>query len=93
MVSTVASVLAVPLRELYALLWRAGLVEVLDPAQTPAQTPRRVPTTPRAGHPHRVDPAVRTAARSRPRPRSPQPRRPGPEPTRAGRSAYSRAVG
>ncbi|WP_372509664.1 Rv1535 domain-containing protein [Mycobacterium alsense] len=90
MVSTVASVLAVPLRELYALLWRAGLVEVLDPAQTP----RRVPMTkPPARYPHRGDPAVRTAARPRPRPRSPQPRRPGPEPTRAGRSAYSRAVG
>jgi len=53
MTSTVASVLAVPLRQLYALLWRAGVVEIVETDRmsrgalervAPCPTCQRVPT-------------------------------------------------
>ncbi|MGH3971656.1 MAG: Rv1535 domain-containing protein, partial [Mycobacterium sp.] len=79
MVSTVACVLAVPLRELYALLWRAGVVEVLTPDQEPRPAP---PTAASARGPNRADPGLRTTGPQRPQLRSPQRRLLGPEPIR-----------
>ncbi|HEY2502586.1 MAG TPA: Rv1535 domain-containing protein [Mycobacterium sp.] len=37
--STVASVLTVPLRQLYALLWRAGVVEIVETHRSPRRGP------------------------------------------------------
>jgi hypothetical protein len=34
MVSSLASVLSVPLLELYALLWRVGVVQIVEPDQS-----------------------------------------------------------
>ncbi|WP_442931967.1 Rv1535 domain-containing protein [Mycobacterium sp. 050134] len=83
LVSSIVSVLRVPLVELYALLWRVGVVEVrrADPAPRAAgEGCPKCPTPPTPG----------SQRRSRP---SPQPRSPGPAPTRPGRAAYSRATG
>ncbi|WAJ45873.1 Rv1535 domain-containing protein [Mycobacterium sp. Aquia_216] len=38
--SSVASVLRVPLLELYALLWRVGIVEIVQPDRTHRRAPR-----------------------------------------------------
>ncbi|WP_084163307.1 Rv1535 domain-containing protein [Mycobacterium triplex] len=48
--SSVASVLRVPLLELYALLWRVGIVEIVQPDRTHRRAPRfssRVVSRPR----------------------------------------------
>ncbi|HSS25338.1 MAG TPA: Rv1535 domain-containing protein [Mycobacterium sp.] len=87
--STCALVLRVPLIELYALLWRAGIVEILEPDQASRRASgkaARVGSDP-------VDPDLRTAGSGRPRPLSRQWRLPGLEPTRGGRAAYSQSVG
>ncbi|WP_096866341.1 Rv1535 domain-containing protein [Mycobacterium interjectum] len=88
LVSSIASVLKVPLVELYALLWRVGVVEIRHSDRTAHRSSRmsRVVSGPVC-----PDPAVHGSEfLSR---WSPPPRLPGPEPTRQGRSAYSRAVG
>ncbi|WP_264078220.1 Rv1535 domain-containing protein [Mycobacterium stomatepiae] len=49
--SSVASVLRVPLLELYALLWRVGIVEIVQPDLTYRRPPRfssRIVSRPRA---------------------------------------------
>ncbi|HEV7582644.1 MAG TPA: Rv1535 domain-containing protein [Mycobacterium sp.] len=38
--SSVASVLRVPLLELYALLWRVGIVEIVEPDRRLRRSPR-----------------------------------------------------
>ncbi|WP_253851542.1 Rv1535 domain-containing protein [Mycobacterium sp. 1423905.2] len=84
LVSSFAALLSVPLRELYALLWRAGVVEIVKP--DPREYPTQVvadslgPDFPERG-------SVPPPRRSRRQPT------PGPEPTRPARSAYSRATG
>ena len=39
-ISSVASVLSVPLLELYALLWRVGVVEIVEPGDSRASQAR-----------------------------------------------------
>ncbi|MGF2945094.1 Rv1535 domain-containing protein [Mycobacterium sp. Lab-001] len=83
LVSPVASVLAVPLRHLYALLWRAGIVEVRSgPArrQSAAAGCPGCPVSPQHGSP-------------RPGRPSRQRRFPEPAPIRADPAECSRAVG
>ncbi|MGB7144244.1 Rv1535 domain-containing protein [Mycobacterium sp.] len=78
----VAGLLTVPLRQLYAVLWRFGAVEVMATRPTPDP---RIPA-PAAAYP-------RERGSRRP-PRRSQPRlSPAPAPRRAGREACSRAVG
>jgi hypothetical protein len=45
LISPIASLLNAPLRELYALLWRAGVVEIVEtqPANPPRQAPKQSP--------------------------------------------------
>nr|WP_243703872.1 Rv1535 domain-containing protein [Mycobacterium marinum] len=94
LVSSFAAVLTVPLREIYALLWRVGLVEIVQ--REPSRV--RVSVTcscwvqegledPAAEHDH---PEHGPQLPSR---RSQQRRLPGPAPTRPGRAGYNRAVG
>nr|WP_244168559.1 Rv1535 domain-containing protein [Mycobacterium malmoense] len=77
LVSSIARVLKVPLQELYALLWRAGVVEV---------------HAPRGGHrPICPDPSAHDSPRrSRPSPRQ---RIPAPAPSRLDPAVCSRATG
>ncbi|HWF71224.1 MAG TPA: Rv1535 domain-containing protein [Mycobacterium sp.] len=87
--STLASVLTVPLRQLYALLWRAGVVEIVETDRMSRRAPARaarVAPCPACHH-------VPIEGSPRPRPRSPQQRLLGPEPTPGDRAGYSRAVG
>ncbi|WP_244601825.1 Rv1535 domain-containing protein [Mycobacterium pseudokansasii] len=81
LVSSIAAVLSVPLRELYALLWRVGVVEIVErkPAAGPMD-PVPHPYCPECG-------SERPSRRSRRRPT------PGPAPTRPGRAGCSRAAG
>ncbi|MFZ1174671.1 MAG: hypothetical protein WAO15_00010 [Mycobacterium sp.] len=74
--------------ELYALLWRVGVVDIRHPGRRAHRSARASRV---AGGPICPDPAAHGSEfllRW-----SPPPRLPGPEPTRRGRSAYSRAVG
>ncbi|MGV8063295.1 Rv1535 domain-containing protein [Mycobacterium kansasii] len=94
LVSSIAAVLSVPLRELYALLWRVGFVEIVErkpaPCPVPAGYCARVPTGPMDPVPHPYCPecgSERPLRRSRRRPT------PGPVPSRPGRAGYSRAAG
>ncbi|WP_241007943.1 Rv1535 domain-containing protein [Mycobacterium kubicae] len=95
LVSSFAALLCVPLRELYALLWRAGVVDIVtsDPA------PHRAADLP-ASEEYPTPLVADSIGRDFPeRGSAPPPRRsrrqpsPGPEPTRPARSAYSRATG
>ncbi|WP_264020610.1 Rv1535 domain-containing protein [Mycobacterium saskatchewanense] len=81
--SSIASVLRVPLVELYALLWRVGVVDVRRDGRA---RPAAVAACPNCSS----VPTPGSQRRSRP---SPQPRSPGPAPTRPDRAAYSRATG
>lgn len=49
MTSTVASVLTVPVRQLYALLWRVGVVEIVETDRMSRRAPGPAPAG-RAGH-------------------------------------------
>ncbi|HEY0227183.1 MAG TPA: Rv1535 domain-containing protein [Mycobacterium sp.] len=84
-VSSVVSVLSVPLVELYALLWRAGVVEIAGPNRTPGLASRlvnRVAPSPR--QPACPDPSVHVLRRSQHRRLAPG---------RFDRAAYIPAVG
>ncbi|HZC51383.1 MAG TPA: Rv1535 domain-containing protein [Mycobacterium sp.] len=50
MTSTVASALTVPLRQLYALLWRAGVVEIVATERMSRRAPERVAPCPVCQH-------------------------------------------
>nr|WP_276206968.1 Rv1535 domain-containing protein [Mycobacterium sp. IS-1264] len=43
MTSTVASVLTVPVRQLYALLWRVGVVEIVETDRMSCRAPEPAP--------------------------------------------------
>ncbi|OMC53459.1 hypothetical protein A5745_21910 [Mycobacterium sp. IS-2888] len=49
MTSTVASVLTVPVRQLYALLWRVGVVEIVETDRMSCRAPEPAPAG-RGGH-------------------------------------------
>ncbi|WP_262490883.1 Rv1535 domain-containing protein [Mycobacterium simiae] len=87
LISSFAALLTVPLREIYALLWRVGVVEIVE----------REPAFCRASGPGLRVPACRPYCpkcdSERPSRRSLQRRSQGPVPTRPGRAGYSRAVG
>ncbi|OPE47881.1 hypothetical protein BST27_24645 [Mycobacterium intermedium] len=85
LVSSLAALLSVPLTELYALLWRVGVVEIVEPV--PA---RPSPSRPRSGP---ADPDFPALGSAHPSPLLRQPRRPDLEPTRGGRSECTRAIG
>ncbi|HZC09862.1 MAG TPA: Rv1535 domain-containing protein [Mycobacterium sp.] len=79
--SGAAGLLAIPLIELYAVLWRLGLVEV----QADRTAHRRLPTP--------MDVYCRARGLRR-QPRRSQPRlSPAPAPSRPGRSGYSQEAG
>ncbi|WP_131829082.1 Rv1535 domain-containing protein [Mycobacterium numidiamassiliense] len=88
-VSSVVSVLSVPLVELYALLWRAGVVEIAGPDRTPGLAARLVtrvaPSPRRSACP---DPSAHALPRSRR-----QLQRRHLAPGRFDRAAYIPAVG
>jgi len=48
-VSSLASVLSVPLHELYALLWRVGVVQIVEPDQSTRTRKARAAYTRAAG--------------------------------------------
>nr|WP_249026010.1 Rv1535 domain-containing protein [Mycobacterium paraseoulense] len=77
LVSSIALVLKVPLLELYALLWRVGVVEV----HPPRRAHRTICPDPSA---HDSQPRSR---------RSPRQRIPAPAPSRPDPAVYSRAIG
>nr|WP_245847322.1 Rv1535 domain-containing protein [Mycobacterium szulgai] len=79
LVSSFAAVLSVPLREIYAVLWRVGLVEIVSADPAPHRAPGR-----------RVFPERDSERPSRP---SRQRRNPAPAPSRPDLSGYSRATG
>ncbi|WP_425271240.1 Rv1535 domain-containing protein [Mycobacterium gastri] len=94
LVSSIAAVLSVPLRELYALLWRVGFVEVVERKPAPRRVSgahsARVPTGPMDPVRHPYCPecgSERPSRRSRRRPT------PGPVPTRPGRAECNRVAG
>nr|WP_249026287.1 Rv1535 domain-containing protein [Mycobacterium parmense] len=85
LVSSIASVLRVPLVELYALLWRVGVVDVRQPRRPKAPRPAVVAcpncsTPPQRGSGHRS-------------PQSPRRLPPEPVPSRPAPAGYSRATG
>ncbi|MGE2817091.1 Rv1535 domain-containing protein [Mycobacterium heidelbergense] len=49
MTSTVASVLTMPVQQLYALLWRVGVVEIVEPDPMSRRASEPAPAS-RAGH-------------------------------------------
>ncbi|HXY63355.1 MAG TPA: Rv1535 domain-containing protein [Mycobacterium sp.] len=79
--SGAAVLLAIPLIELYAVLWRFGLVEV----QADRTAARRLPAP--------MDVYYRARGLRRQPRRSPPRLSPAPAPTRPGRAAYSQAAG
>ncbi|MGB7870550.1 MAG: Rv1535 domain-containing protein [Mycobacterium sp.] len=80
--SGAAVFLAIPLIELYAVLWRLGLVQVGT---------RRAPDRGRLRAP--VEAYCRARGSRRPPRRSPPRLSPAPAPTRSGRAAYSPKAG
>ncbi|WP_255396710.1 Rv1535 domain-containing protein [Mycobacterium sp. E2462] len=89
LVSSVASVLRVPLVELYALLWRAGVVEIHRRERAPLRSAR--PASRAARGPVCPDPSAHDSQRqSRP---SPQQRIPALAPSRRDPAEYSQATG
>ncbi|WP_342744155.1 Rv1535 domain-containing protein [Mycobacterium terramassiliense] len=93
LVSSIASVLKVPLVELYALLWRVGVVEIRhsDRAVRPSSRARqvRVAVCPAGA----ACPNLPQHGSERPPRRSLQRRRPGPVPSRPDPAVCSRATG
>jgi hypothetical protein len=86
MITSLASVLSVPLFELYALLWRVGVVEIVEPGQARGRASRfvsRVAPGPRQGV--CPDPSAHGSRR-----RSPE--RPYASSGRSNRAAYIPAV-
>src|ERR1700761_9187265 len=79
--SGAAGLLAIPLIELYAVLWRLGLVQV----RTDRTIGRRIPTP--------MDVYCRARGLRRQPRRSPPRLSPAPAPTRSGRAGYSQAAG
>jgi hypothetical protein len=49
LISPIASLLNAPMRELYALLWRAGVVEIVQPENPSPQSANRDPAGVTAG--------------------------------------------
>ncbi|WP_264064021.1 Rv1535 domain-containing protein [Mycobacterium montefiorense] len=64
--SSVASVLRVPLLELYALLWRVGIVEIVEPDRRYPRFSSRVAPRPKARL--CLDPSAHGSGRPRRRP-------------------------
>src|SRR5258708_39741402 len=92
LVSSFASVLTVPLLELYALLWRVGVVEVREPDSARRAARKYAALVAHdLGAPICPDPSAHDSEQPSRRSRRPVP--PGPGPTRAGRSGCSQAVG
>src|SRR5882672_4811720 len=89
LVSSFASVLTVPLLELYALLWRVGVVEVREPDSARRAARKHAALMAHdLGAPICPDPSAHDSEQ-----RSRRPLPPGPGPNRSGRSGCSRAVG
>jgi len=89
MITSLASVLSVPLFELYALLWRVGVVEIVEPGRARGRASRfvaRVAPGPR----HGVCPDP--SAHGSPRSRLHSPQRPYASSGRSNRAAYVPAV-
>ncbi|WP_407688484.1 Rv1535 domain-containing protein [Mycobacterium sp. HUMS_1102779] len=83
LISPVASALAVPLRHVYALLWRVGIVEIVATGRPRRQSADLCPDCP-------ISPRHRSPRPGRPsRPR----RFPEPAPSRADPAECSRAAG
>nr|WP_255361704.1 Rv1535 domain-containing protein [Mycobacterium sp. 852002-50816_SCH5313054-b] len=91
LVSSIASVLKVPLVELYALLWRVGVVEIRhsDRAAHRSSAQVRVAACPAGA----ACPNLPQHGSERLPRRSHQRRRPGPVPSRPDPAACSRATG
>ncbi|WP_269462785.1 Rv1535 domain-containing protein [Mycobacterium basiliense] len=94
LISSFAALLTVPLRELYALLWRVGVVEIVECETAPGAMrlacscrAAEGSVVPVAHHDYPEYGPPQPSRRSRPR------QLPGPAPTRPGRSGYNRAVG
>ncbi|WP_255361999.1 Rv1535 domain-containing protein [Mycobacterium sp. 1081908.1] len=88
LVSSIALVLKVPLVELYALLWRVGVVEIRHSDRTAQRSSRQVPVAACAACPNRPKPGSERLSRS-----SPRRRHPAPVPSRGDQAACSRAIG
>ncbi|WP_414689005.1 Rv1535 domain-containing protein [Mycobacterium sp.] len=88
LISATGRLLTVPTSDLYALLWRAGVLELLETNPAPAD---RAP----GGHPSRLAPSPADHPTGEswrpPRPWRPQ-RIPAPAPSPAGQRAYTRAT-
>src|SRR5256885_1043763 len=90
LVSSFASVLRVPLQELYALLWRVGVVEVREVDSSRRAARRYAALVAHdLGAPICPDPSAHDS--EHPPRRSRRPRLPAPVPTPAGRPGCSRA--
>ncbi|WP_240355630.1 Rv1535 domain-containing protein [Mycobacterium bourgelatii] len=83
LVSSLAALLTVPLTELYALLWRVGVVEIAE----------RSPARPSPSWSGPADPDFPAFGSAPPSPRLRQRRHPVPGPTRGGQSECTRATG
>jgi hypothetical protein len=90
-ISSVAVVLSVPLFELYALLWRVGVVEIVGTDRGPRRGSRRASGAAGPRGPICPDPSAHGSGR--PRRRSPQRPHPAPAPTPGDRAAFRQAVG
>ncbi|WP_249044853.1 Rv1535 domain-containing protein [Mycobacterium riyadhense] len=90
LVSSIAVLLTVPLRELYAVLWRVGVVEVRETGRAMRRPPGRASSSAAPG-PICPDPSAHDSGW--PLRWSQQSRLLGPVPSRAVRAGCSRAVG
>ncbi|WP_241523497.1 Rv1535 domain-containing protein [Mycobacterium sp. IEC1808] len=88
LVSSIALVLKVPLVQLYALLWRAGVVEIRHSDRTAHRSSRQVLVAACAGCPNRPKTGSEPLSRQ-----SPRRRRPELVPSRPDQAVCSRATG
>ncbi|WP_255363126.1 Rv1535 domain-containing protein [Mycobacterium sp. 1245805.9] len=88
LVSSIALVLKVPLVQLYALLWRAGVVEIRHSDPTTHRSSRQALVAACAGCPNHPKPGSERLSR-----RSPRRRPPEPVPSRGDQAVCSRATG
>ncbi|HYQ35063.1 MAG TPA: Rv1535 domain-containing protein [Mycobacterium sp.] len=93
LVSSIALVLRVPLVELYALLWRVGVVEIRHSDRTAYRSSRAGQAPVAASTPCSACPNLPTHGSQRLSRRSPRPRPSEPAPNRLDPALCSQAVG
>ncbi|WP_255382823.1 MULTISPECIES: Rv1535 domain-containing protein [unclassified Mycobacterium] len=93
LVSSIALVLRVPLLELYALLWRVGIVEIRHPGRRAQRSAGARQVRVAACAMGSACPNLPRHDSERPPRRSPRRRLPEPAPSRPDPAVYSRATG